>query len=32
LGSVGPDFNWNEFIDLAMDCKGLQDELKNKIK
>jgi len=27
LSSVGPDFNWDEFIDLANDCKYLQEEM-----
>ena len=29
LSSIGPDFNWDEFIDLSYDCRDLQEELKN---
>lgn len=28
LDSVGPDFDWMEFIDISNECRNLQEELK----
>jgi len=28
LDSVGPDFDWDEFINISLECQRLQDELK----
>ena len=30
LNSVGPDFDWGEFINISIECENIQNHIKNK--